>query len=115
MAGAAGADITLTQLAEIVENVKVAQSGFGFLTMSNGNVVAINPVGEKAIGLRAANDAANKGVTGLDRSLRNSTQKAISTLPLDADGTIQHISLTEQGKRFLISWSSSNCAPPISG
>jgi len=98
VAGAAGADITLTQLAEIVENVKVAQSGFGFLTMSNGNVVAINPVGEKIIGLRASNDAANKGVTGLDRSLRNSTEKAIANLPLDADGVIQHISLNEQGE-----------------
>ncbi|MBB6489137.1 sigma-B regulation protein RsbU (phosphoserine phosphatase) [Rhizobium lusitanum] len=99
IAGAAGADITLTQLAEIVENVKVAQSGFGFLTMSNGNVVAINPVGEKIIGLRASNDAATKGVTGLDRSLRNSVQKAITTLPLDADGAIQHISLDEQGEK----------------
>ncbi|NLR98161.1 SpoIIE family protein phosphatase [Rhizobium sp. P38BS-XIX] len=98
VAGAAGADITLTQLAEIVENVKVAKSGFGFLTMSNGNVVAINPVGEKVIGLRASNEAANKGVTGLDRSLRNSTQKAIANLPLDADGAIQHISLKEDGE-----------------
>lgn len=98
VAGAAGADITLTQLAEIVENVKVAQSGFGFLTMSNGNVVAINPIGEKTLGLRAASDAAAKGVTGLDRSLRNSLQKAVTTLPLDADGVIQHISLTEQGE-----------------
>ena len=98
VAGAAGADITLTQLAEIVEHVKVAQTGFGFLAMSNGNVVAINPVGEKVIGLRAANDAAAKGVTGLDRSLRNSTQAAITKLPLDADGVIQHISLREQGE-----------------
>ena len=98
VAGAAGADITLTQLAEIVEHVKVAQTGFGFLAMSNGNVVAINPVGEKVIGLRAANDAAAKGVTGLDRSLRNSTQTAITKLPLNADGVIQHISLREQGE-----------------
>lgn len=98
VAGAAGADITLTQLAEIVEHVKVAQTGFGFLAMSNGNVVAINPVGEKIIGLRAANDAAAKGVTGLDRSLRNSTQAAVTRLPLDADGVIQHISLREQGE-----------------
>ncbi|AGB75587.1 MULTISPECIES: SpoIIE family protein phosphatase [Rhizobium] len=98
VAGAAGADITLTQLAEIVEHVKVAQTGFGFLAMSNGNVVAINPVGEKVIGLRAANDAAAKGVTGLDRSLHNSTQTAITKLPLDADGVIQHISLREQGE-----------------
>jgi sigma-B regulation protein RsbU (phosphoserine phosphatase) len=75
VAGAAGADITLDQLAEIVERVKVAESGFGFLTMSDGNVVAINPAGEKIIGLRSASDATNKGVTGLDRSLRNAERE----------------------------------------
>ncbi len=98
VAGTAGADITLNQLAEIVERVKVAESGFGFLTMSDGNVVAINPAGEKIIGLRSASDATNKGVTGLDRSLRNSSQKAVASLPLDADGIIKHISLNENGE-----------------
>ncbi|QPB23239.1 SpoIIE family protein phosphatase (plasmid) [Rhizobium sp. 007] len=98
VAGAAGADITLDQLAEIVERVKVAESGFGFLTMSDGNVVAINPAGEKIIGLRSASDATNKGVTGLDRSLRNSSQKEVASLPLDADGVIRHISLNESGE-----------------
>ncbi|APO78889.1 HAMP linker domain-containing protein (plasmid) [Rhizobium etli 8C-3] len=98
VAGAAGADITLDQLAEIVERVKVAESGFGFLTMSDGNVVAINPAGEKIIGLRSASDATNKGVTGLDRSLRNSSQNQIASLPLDADGVIRHISLNERGE-----------------
>ncbi|WP_372419143.1 SpoIIE family protein phosphatase [Rhizobium mongolense] len=98
VAGAAGADITLDQLAEIVERVKVAESGFGFLTMSDGNVVAINPAGEKIIGLRSASDATNKGVTGLDRSLRNSSQKEVASLPLDADGVIRHISLNESSE-----------------
>ena len=98
VAGAAGADITLDQLAKIVEHVRVAETGFGFLTMSNGNVVAINSAGEETIGLRAAHDASNKGVTGLERSLRNSSQKAIATLPLDLDGAIQHIVLSENGE-----------------
>lgn len=98
VAGIAGTDITLDQLAEIVEHVKVAESGFGFLAMSNGNVVAINRTGEKVIGLRAASDATNQGVTGVDRSLRNSSQKAIASLPLDTDGVIQHISLNENGE-----------------
>ena len=98
VAGIAGADITLDQLAEIVEHVKVAETGFGFLAMSNGNVAAINRTGEKIIGLRAATDATNQGVTGVDRSLRNSSQKAIASLPLDADGVIHHISLRENGE-----------------
>ncbi|MDL2410175.1 SpoIIE family protein phosphatase [Rhizobium calliandrae] len=100
VAGIAGADITLDQLAGIVESVKVADTGFGFLTMSNGNVVAINHAGEKIIGLRSSNDTGDKGVTGLDRSFHNSTQKALATLPLDRDGVIQHISLDEQGEKI---------------
>ncbi len=99
VAGAAGADITLDQLAEIVESVRVADTGFGFLTMSDGNVVAINPVGEKVIGLQSSSDTSSQGVTGLDRSLRNSAQAAIAKLPLDQDGLLQHILLDENGEK----------------
>ncbi|WP_026621935.1 phosphoserine phosphatase RsbU/P (plasmid) [Ensifer sp. WSM1721] len=99
VAGAAGADITLDQLAEIVENVKVADSGFGFLTMSDGNVVAINPVGEKVIGLRSSSAAGSEGVTGVDRSLRRSVQPEIAQLPLGEDGLLKHILLDESGER----------------
>lgn len=99
VAGAAGADITLDQLAEIVESIKVADSGFGFLSMSDGNVIAINPVGEKVIGLRASSDTSSQGVTGLDRSLRRSTQSAIANLPLGRDGLLQHIDLDENGEK----------------
>lgn len=99
VAGAAGADITLDQLAEIVENVRVADNGFGFLTMSDGNVVAINPVGEKVIGLQSSSDTSGAGVTGLDRSLRNSAQAAIAKLPLDQDGLLQHVLLDENGEK----------------
>ncbi|ASY59694.1 SpoIIE family protein phosphatase [Sinorhizobium sp. CCBAU 05631] len=99
VAGAAGADITLDQLAEIVENVRVADNGFGFLTMSDGNVVAINPVGEKVIGLQSSSDTSSQGVTGLDRSLRNSAQAAIAKLPLNQDGLLQHVLLDENGEK----------------
>jgi len=99
VAGAAGADITLDQLAEVVENVKVADSGFGFLTMSDGNVLAINPVGEKVIGLQRSSDTGGQGVTGLDRSLRRSAQSAIAQLPLDADGAVQRVLLDEGGEK----------------
>jgi sigma-B regulation protein RsbU (phosphoserine phosphatase) len=99
VAGAAGADITLDQLAEIVENVRVANNGFGFLTMSDGNVVAINPVGEKVIGLVSSSAANGEGVTGLDRSLRRSVQPEIAQLPLGEDGLLRHIELDEQGEK----------------
>ncbi|EJZ16938.1 SpoIIE family protein phosphatase (plasmid) [Rhizobium sp. Pop5] len=97
VAGAAGADITLDQLAQTVENVKVAQSGFGFLAMSDGNVVAINSTGEKTLGLRSASDTSGTGVTGLERSLKRSSQPAIASLALDRERGIQHLWLQQDG------------------
>ncbi|MBX5157970.1 MULTISPECIES: SpoIIE family protein phosphatase [unclassified Rhizobium] len=97
VAGTAGADITLDQLAQTVENVKVAQSGFGFLAMSDGNVVAINSTGEKTLGLRSASDASGTGVTGLERSLKGSAQPAIAKLALDREQGIQHLLLQQDG------------------
>lgn len=99
VAGTAGADITLDQLAQTVENVKVAQSGFGFLAMSDGNVVAINSTGEKTLGLRSASDASGTGVTGLERSLKGSSQPAIASLALDRELGIQHLSLQRDGSQ----------------
>jgi len=99
VAGAAGADITLDQLAQTVENVKVAQSGFGFLAMSDGNVVAINSTGEKTLGLRSASDASGTGVTGLERSLKGSSQPAIAKLALDREQGIQHLLLERDGSQ----------------
>jgi sigma-B regulation protein RsbU (phosphoserine phosphatase) len=99
VAGSAGVDITLDQLAQIVEKVKVAESGFGFLSMADGNVVAINALGEKTIGLRSSSDAAGNGVTGVDRSLRKSAQPAIASLNLNQDGVLQHIDLQENGEK----------------
>jgi sigma-B regulation protein RsbU (phosphoserine phosphatase) len=100
VAGMAAADVTLDQLADIVESVKVAETGFGFLTMSNGNVLAIKPEGEKTLGLKIASGAAGQGVTGLDRSLKKSTQAAIASLALPADDNtvIKHITLQENGE-----------------
>ncbi|MBX5212937.1 SpoIIE family protein phosphatase [Rhizobium sp. NLR4a] len=99
VAGTAGADITLDQLAQTVENVKVAQSGFGFLAMSDGNVVAINSTGEETLGLRSASDASGTGVTGLERSLKGSSQPAIAKLALDREQGIQHLLLQRDGNQ----------------
>ena len=100
VSGMVAADVTLDQLAGIVENVKLAETGFGFLVMSNGNVLAINPAGEKVLGLTIANALDSSGVTGLNRSLRKSSQLNVANLvlPSNDDTSLVHIDLTNNGQ-----------------
>lgn len=100
VAGMVAADVTLEQLADIVESVKLAETGFGFLTMSNGNVLAINSAAEQTLGLTTAAGSGGSGVTGTERSLLKSTQPAVASLKLPTDDStvIEHIMLDEGGK-----------------
>ena len=99
VAGMVAVDITLDQLTTLVESITLADTGFGFLLMSNGNVIAINESGEKTIGL-VASDVGGQGVTGIDRSIRKSMHPAIADmqLPTGSDVTIQHLTLDENGE-----------------
>jgi phosphoserine phosphatase RsbU/P len=94
-AGCVAVDITLEQLSDLITNVKVADTGFGFLTMSNGNVLAITPAGEKTLGIEIQNESGGQGVTGLDRTLGKSRQPEVAalTLPTTDKISMHHISL----------------------
>lgn len=100
VAGMVAVDVTLEQLTSVVQGVKLAESGFGFLAMSNGNVLAINPHGEQRLGLKIASDAGGAGVTGMDRSLRVSDQPAVAALALPSDDRTktERIMLVEDGR-----------------
>jgi sigma-B regulation protein RsbU (phosphoserine phosphatase) len=100
VAGMVAADITLGQLADLVNSIKVANTGFGFLTMSNGNVLAVNATGEKALGLSIDKASGGQGVTGLNRNLAKSTQKAVASLDLPSDGAtrIDRLVFKENGQ-----------------
>lgn len=98
IAGLVGIDITLEQLTELVEGVKIAETGFAFLVQQNGNVLTLNPDGEKLLGVNSENTTGS-GVTGLNRSIRKSRFPEISSLELPLDGTlIQHITLKDGGE-----------------
>lgn len=92
--GMVAADMTLNQLANLVESVTIAKTGFGFLAMSNGNVLVTGQAGEQVLGL-VANDVSGQGVMGVNKSLANSRQPAIAALHLPTDQriSIQHIRL----------------------
>jgi sigma-B regulation protein RsbU (phosphoserine phosphatase) len=66
--------------------------------MSDGNVIAISKEGERTIGLRSASGGKGTGVTGLKRSLRDSSQPAIAQLAGNHDDGIRHLLLDQNGE-----------------
>jgi phosphoserine phosphatase RsbU/P len=101
VAGGVAVDLTLDQLVSLVESVNIAETGFGFLATSNGNVIATNGTGERTLGLVSSDVEGSQGVTGLDRSLRQSAQPAIAglELPGDQNTVLRHIFLEENGEQ----------------
>jgi sigma-B regulation protein RsbU (phosphoserine phosphatase) len=78
--GVVGVDLTLDQLAQIVETVHIADTGFAFLTQSNGNVLAVTDAGQKTLGVVPDS-------TGFNRLLGKSSQASIAGLALPSGAT----------------------------
>lgn len=99
VAGMVGVDITLQQLTELVQGVKIAETGFAFLSQQGGNVLTVNEAGETLLGIQPEN-ATGAGVTGLDRSLSKSKFPEVAALKMPAAGetAITHVTVEKDGK-----------------
>lgn len=99
VAGMTAVDITLDQLSSLVENVKIAETGFGFLASSSGNVLAVSERGAETLGLVSVGGEGH-GVTGINRFLNQSQYPAVANLelPHDTGTVIDTISLGEEAR-----------------
>ena len=99
VAGMVAMDVTLEQLTKLVEDVKIAETGFAFLSQQNGNVLTVTKDGEALLGLTEVS-ATGAGVTGHERSLLKSKFKDISNLRMPRPGatTIDHVTVERDGK-----------------
>lgn len=91
--GAAATDFSLSQIVNLTQGVKLAQTGFAFIAQSQGNVLAVNGDGEKVLGVTLKTKSeegrsAEEGVNLLDRNLNNSSQAGIRSLKLPEDDDI---------------------------
>lgn len=97
-AGAAGMDFSLEDIIDLVRDVKLAQSGFAFITQSDGNVMAINESGESVLGLKMM--TSQLGVNVKKRELTQSSQPNVKSLQLPQDDLVysQQLMLHAQGQ-----------------
>lgn len=91
VAGMAAVDVTLEQLAGIVEGVRIADSGFAFLSLSDGNLLAVTSAGQQVLGLGELTQVKGAGVTGLDRRLSRSDEADVAALELPESDTPQFL------------------------
>ena len=94
--GVVGVDLTLDQMAQIVETVHIADTGFAFLSESNGNVLAVTPAGEKTLGVKPDQ-------SGFNRLLGASGQPAIANhqLPTGTTNAITDSLVMNEGGKDL--------------
>lgn len=85
-AGAAGMDFSLEDIVDLVRDVKLAKSGFAFITQSDGNVMAINELGESVLGLKMMTSAS--GVNMKKREFSQSSQATVRDLQLPQDDQV---------------------------
>jgi sigma-B regulation protein RsbU (phosphoserine phosphatase) len=85
-AGAACMDFSLEDIVDLVRDVKLAKSGFAFITQSDGNVMAINESGESVLGLKMV--ASALGVNMQKRELSQSSQANVMGLQLPQDDQV---------------------------
>lgn len=95
--GAVAVDTSIGQMVQLIESVKLAQTGFAFLSQPEGNVLAISKEGEKLLALQSS--VSGKSTSNLDRYLSKSTQPDVAalTLPTDDNVHFKRIQLKRDG------------------
>lgn len=81
VAGTVGVDLTLAQIAEFIQSVRIARTGFGFVVQPDGNILAIDARSQERLGIPVRSNA-GPGVTIVERRLSDSTEADIASLDL---------------------------------
>lgn len=104
VAGMTAADITLDQLSNIVEGVHIAENGFAFLSLSNGNLIAASGEGLRTLGLDSSKSVVGAGVTGVERALPQSTEPEIASLapPTGEMAEYRSVHLGPDRERYIV-------------
>jgi sigma-B regulation protein RsbU (phosphoserine phosphatase) len=97
-AGAVWYDLALGEITEFIEEIKLAETGFAFLALADGNIIAIPEGGIQTMGLR-------EYVVGdghLRRNLEDSRERDIATLTLPLDDDVSSLEVQLSGKEYIL-------------
>lgn len=101
--GAVGIEVRLDNLKNTIQEVKLSDNGFAFISQSDGNVLIVSKEGSKILGLsekKKQTSGSNDSAVSLDRNLKDSSLREIRNIRLPKDDKIyfNEITLEKNGK-----------------
>lgn len=102
--GGVSYDVPITSIIDRIEEIKLSDNGFAFLSQSNGNIFAVKDTGATLLGLQSGTSKegeASVGFNRLKRFINESTFDSVKKIPINQEGTI-FTEIDISGKDYLI-------------
>lgn len=105
--GAISIDVEIEEIINYVKNIKLADTGFAYISLSNGNVFALNSEGAKVLGLRSIEDSIIKneeeiGYNPMNRFLKESKYDDVQGILLPEENKITKDEIDIEGKKYVV-------------
>jgi diguanylate cyclase (GGDEF)-like protein len=105
--GTIALDVELTEIINYIRDLKLASTGFAYLSQSNGNIFAVNEDGEKVLGLKTMLDSTLKPTSGaeydsMQRFFKDSKYESVKKIKLPIDGAIKQNEIEINGREYIL-------------
>ncbi len=102
--GAVAIDYGIDNILDTVQNEIVGETGFAFIAQNNGNILGVNPAGEKILGVKYE-EKPGEGVTIKERLLNQSQFKEFAALKLPNQNNFIKNRVKAGDKKYIVTLS----------
>lgn len=105
--GALCIDVELDEVVRYIENVKLATSGFAYISQSNGNVFAVNDKGTSTLGIKSVEAATFNGNEGIgfnpmERFFSDSSIEGIKQIKAPSGEAVKFHEIGIKGEDYIL-------------
>jgi len=97
-------DVSIGNITSMIEDITISETGFAFVTQSNGNVFSVNQKGLEILGLSSdslSTTSYEEGFNRLERSLEDSRFEMIRNLEMNNDENLKIETISIDGNEYM--------------
>ncbi len=102
--GTVSYDVSIGNITSMIEDISISETGFAFVTQSNGNVFSVNERGLKTMGLLTDSESTvddDSGFNRLERLLSISQYESIQNLEMNTTDTVEITTIDIDGIDYM--------------